>query len=183
MIIGLSGYARSGKDTVANYLVEKHGFTRIAFADLMREALEKLNPWIQMDEMIRVPLATALRAYSWEELKSHSDDIRPMLQRFGTEVGREMFGQDFWVNLALERAYKHDNVVFSDVRFQNEADAIYRDFGSIWRINRAGTGPVNDHPSETEMDSYKRFDCVIDNDFSVEHLYTCVDMTLLKSRL
>jgi dephospho-CoA kinase len=44
MIIGISGYARSGKDTVANYLVEHHEFTRMAFADAMREALLRLNP-------------------------------------------------------------------------------------------------------------------------------------------
>jgi dephospho-CoA kinase len=44
MIIGLSGYSRSGKDEVAKILVEDYGFTRIAFADKIRELLYEMNP-------------------------------------------------------------------------------------------------------------------------------------------
>ncbi len=44
MIIGLTGYAQSGKDTVANILVERYGFTRVAFADKIREFLYETNP-------------------------------------------------------------------------------------------------------------------------------------------
>ena len=49
MIIGLSGYAQVGKDTVANYLVEKYGFVKVSFADPIREALYKLDPKVRID--------------------------------------------------------------------------------------------------------------------------------------
>ena len=39
VIIGLSGYAQSGKDTVANILVQHYGYKRVAFADKIRECL------------------------------------------------------------------------------------------------------------------------------------------------
>ena len=45
-VIGLTGYAGSGKDTLANILVEEYGFTRIAFADKTKEFLYDLNPGI-----------------------------------------------------------------------------------------------------------------------------------------
>ena len=54
MIIGLTGYAQSGKDTVAKILVENYGFTRIAFADKIREFLYETNP--MYDSIVGEPL-------------------------------------------------------------------------------------------------------------------------------
>ena len=44
VVIGLSGYASSGKDTVAQFLIEEHGFEKIAFADPIRNMLLAMNP-------------------------------------------------------------------------------------------------------------------------------------------
>ena len=56
MIIGISGYARSGKDSVANILVQDFGFERRAFADKLREALYALNPIIAYDWDLARPI-------------------------------------------------------------------------------------------------------------------------------
>ena len=45
IILGMKGQAGSGKDTVANYLVKKHGFTRIAFADPLKEICAIISGW------------------------------------------------------------------------------------------------------------------------------------------
>lgn len=162
MILGLSGYARSGKDTVADYLVYNYGFTRMAFADPMREALYRLNPRINVAEMIGVSLQDAVDNLGWEGLKDVSPDIRGLLQRMGTEVGREMFGENLWVNYALDKAAAIDRVVFADVRFVNEAQSIRDHEGFLWRIERPGTVAVNDHISERALDDYK-FDHYLNN--------------------
>jgi hypothetical protein len=174
MIIGLSGYAQTGKDTVANYLVEHYGYVKVSFADPIREALYKLNPYIRVGDMPPSSLANAVDHMGWEEVKRFSSDARELLQRLGTEVGREMFGKDFWVNQGLLRAKEHDNVVFADTRFMNEADAIRANGGQVWRISKPGHGPINGHPSETALDEY-RFDWSIPNFGSKEDLYTIVD--------
>ena len=179
MFIGLLGYARSGKDTVADYLVETHGFTKIAFADVMREALVRLDPWITVNELQHVSLSQALRFLTWEELKEQSPDVRPLLQRFGTEMGRKTFGEDFWVNLAINRAEAAGTkVVFSDVRFLNEASAIAKQFGDLWKITRPGVGPANDHVSETEALSFSGIHYELVNDGTIDQLHRAVDSTL-----
>jgi hypothetical protein len=153
MIIGVSGYARVGKDTFADQLVSQQGFTKMSFADPMRKALLTLNPLITLGGSY-VPLASAVRMIGWDSLKTESPDVRPLLQRLGTEVGRNMFGDNFWVDLALKEAAKHEDVVFADVRFKNEADAIVDAGGIIVRVIRDGFGPANDHISEVDMDDY-----------------------------
>ena len=174
MIVGLSGYAQVGKDTVANHLVEKYGFVKVSFADPIREALYKLDPRIRIDELNGASLASAVDHMGWEEVKRLSSDARELLQRLGTEVGREMFGADFWVNQGLLRAKEHGNVVFADVRYRNEAEAIKKHGGQVWRISKQGHGPVNGHGSETDLDNYD-FDYQISNDLDVEDLYRAVN--------
>lgn len=177
--IGLSGYARTGKDTVANVLVTKYGYKKMSFADPIRESLERLNPFLLVDSYVGfIPTQTAVECHGWEELKTISPNSRNLMQRMGTEVGREMFGASFWIDQAIARIPDGSKVVFADVRFPNEADAIKSLNGDVWRISREGIGPTNGHVSETSMDSYV-FDTFIKNDGSVEELDSVVESLLL----
>jgi hypothetical protein len=173
MIIGLSGWARTGKDTVANYLVEKHDFVKLSFADPMRKALIALDPIITVSG-VYTPLSQAVRLIGWEELKTLSPDIRPLMQRLGTEVGRNIFGQNIWVDLAMQEADNHKNVVFADCRFQNEAQAIKDANGSVWRIMRSGVKPANNHISENDLNAYI-FDAYLSNSGDTKNLYKQVE--------
>jgi hypothetical protein len=177
-LIGLSGYARSGKDTVASYLIENHEYTKMAFADPIRESLIRLNPIVEVKGMGGyMPLATAVRFLGWETLKSDCPDVRKLLQRMGTEVGREMFGKDLWVEQAFKQIPEGSSVVFSDVRYRNEADAIKQSGGEVWRIERPGVNAANDHTSEHDLDGYE-FDHRIMNYGPVEDLYKVVTTIL-----
>lgn len=173
--IGLSGWARSGKDTVADILVKNSDYTKVSFADPMREALLRLNPDITYGDMRNIPLATAIRnPSSWEYVKQFSPEIRPLMQRLGTEVGRDMFGENFWVDLAIDRIEDGSKVVFADVRFPNEARAVKSLGGEVWRIMREGVMPANDHISEHALNDYHDFDRLILNNGTLEDLETQV---------
>jgi len=169
MIIGLSGYAQSGKDTVAQLLCLNYGYERMAFADPMREALYRLNPSIVVDDTdyYDKPLQTLVDEQGWDAIKQNPD-VRALLQRMGTEVGRAMFGDNFWVQYAMDNL-KQEKVVFADVRFPNEAKEIIQYGGQVWRVNRKGHNPVNDHPSEHAMDNFM-FKHVIINEGSLDDL-------------
>jgi dephospho-CoA kinase len=111
MIIGLSGYAQSGKDTVAELLCLNYGYKRISFADPMRDAIYTLNPYVEGGNRV----ADLVDEYGWDVAKANPE-VRRLLQVFGTEVGRKQFGENFWVQQAFDKL-ESTKIVFADVRF------------------------------------------------------------------
>ena len=169
MIIGLSGYASSGKDTVAEILVKQHGFKRVAFADKIRECLYVLNPIINY---AGDRLAESIDAVGWDEGKQHSE-VRRLLQTFGAEVGRNLIDPNLWVEMTMSGLNRDENIVITDVRFPNEYEAIKWAYGEIWRIERPGVEPVNRHYSETALDGWQ-FDRIIENSRGIPDLVLAV---------
>lgn len=180
MIIGLSGVAQSGKDTVAELLVLNYSFKRLAFADGIKESLYRLNPVVPVFEH-HAPLQLIVDEKGWDYAKGFNL-VREWLQRMGTEVGREMFGEDIWVDQAFKQVEPDQRFVFTDVRFPNEARRIKEHGGIMWRINRHNHGAVNDHISEHAMDNFM-FDHVIYNDGSLDDLADEVFMSAKKFHL
>lgn len=169
MIIGLSGYARSGKDTVADWLCLNYGYKRMSFAQPMRDAVYKLNPYVEGGNRV----TDLVDEYGWDVAKSNPE-VRRLLQVFGTEVGREQFGENFWVQQAFDKL-ESTKIVFSDVRFPNEAQEIQQYGGQVWRVNRHNHTPVNTHKSEHAMDNFM-FKHVIYNDGSLDDLLNDCEM-------
>lgn len=172
MIIGLSGYARSGKDTVAELLVLNYGFKRMAFADGIRQALLELNPILhegyRLNELVQM--------YGWEVAKG-KDEVRRLLQVMGTEVGRKLINEDVWVWLLFNQINTDERIVIPDVRFPNEARMIEQQGGEVWRINRHNHSAVNDHVSERALDNHM-FQRVIYNDGTLDDLAAEVFMLM-----
>lgn len=164
-LIGLSGYARSGKDTAAAALIEA-GWERRAFADTLREFLYAVNPVIPIKGK-PYRLARLVDAYGWEAVKVAHDEVRELLQRLGTDAGRKILGENVWVTATL--AGITQPTVVTDVRFPNEADAVRARGGLVVRVLREGTGPVNGHVSETALDDYD-FDTYLVNVATVRDL-------------
>lgn len=168
MIIGLSGYAQSGKDTVANILVEKYGFRRIAFADAIRTLLYDMDPLVPHEaNSVHYRLQDLVDTYGWDKAKVDYPEIRRLLQDLGVG-GRNLFGDMFWIHHALANIEQYEDVVISDVRFTNEAEWVQK-FGQIWRIKRLNTEAVNSHVSESDMDDYP-VDQVFINNGTIEDL-------------
>lgn len=164
MIIGLSGYARSGKDTVAEFLIEEYDFKRVAFADTIRDILYAMNPSIGSQG-----LKEMVDNYGWDVAKANGE-VRALLQTLGVSA-RTFMGDGVWISAAVRKMLDAEtNYVIPDVRFTNEADMIKRIGGHVWRVNRPGVGPINDHVSENQLDNYK-FNGEINNSGSLDGLY------------
>lgn len=165
MIIGISGYARAGKDTIAAALVEQ-GFTLVRFSDPLKKMMLALNPLIAPG----LRYAEVVTASGVEGAK-HYPEVRRLMQHLGTECVRTYLGQDAWVD-ALERTLDGGvDYVVPDVRFLNEAELIRRRCGLVWRVNRPGVDAANQHISDTQLDDYK-FDTVFSNTGTVKDLHT-----------
>jgi hypothetical protein len=197
MIIGICGFIGSGKDTAADYLVGFHGFRRDSFAGTLKDAVAAVFGWDR--ELIegRTPEARAWREQvdEWwaERLQMPHLTPRWILQHWGTEVCRQHFHDDIWIAALQARlAKRSDHTVISDVRFPNEIKAIKEQGGKIvwiqrgqlpsWHIMaaKANAGDLyaqtklkelGVHASETSWVG-TNFDSILDNNGSIESLYT-----------
>jgi len=177
-IIGLSGFARSGKDEAAQVLVEEFGFIRVAFADKLREVLYQLNPIVDSwhlevdgeEKHLYTTVQYVIDRHGWDGYKEtpYGSEIRRLLQRLGTEAGRQTLWDSIWIDAAFANLPDDAKVVVSDARFYNEFDAIRQRGGYIWRIDRDGVGPANDHASETEAIDYPYFSLYLKNNGTLE---------------
>jgi hypothetical protein len=160
-LLGLVGYARCGKNTLAEFLDWK----QLAFADPLREFLYKLNPLVAIGDGEVTPYQDAIEHHGYDAVKTmmpsegsacYGFSARDMLQRCGTDAGRNVLGWDIWVDAAMSRYDPAVPTVYTDVRFSNEASAIRDRGGLIVRITRDGIEPPNGHISEryvTECDA------------------------------
>ena len=183
-IIGLTGPARSGKNTVAEIITQEHGgpVREVAFADLIKlSAAKALGIRFSPDDVgIKAVRAWADKFKTTLEIQIidtgevvHTISGRQFLQRYGTEGHRDIFGEDFWVDHA--RLYQPGDglVVVTDVRFDNEAHKIKAQDGSIWKVSRADAGPTNSHTSEKPI-SASLIDVEIPNNGSYSDLRSWV---------
>lgn len=186
-LIGLTGFAGAGKSTVANYLVEQHGFTRLSFAAPLKKMLRTLDPILTEEpsdrysppSTIRLSRLTGTLDWSEQQVKdsSYGKEYRRLLQVLGTDCIRAV-DEDFWVNAALAQITDADDmVVFDDVRFPNEAKVIhnFNDWG-LWNVQREGYAPVNGHASEQHAGKMDE-EIILDNS-TLDHLYAQVDDAL-----
>ena len=151
IIIGLTGQAFAGKDTVGSYLAGFYDFKVMAFADPIRAA-------------IGVAFGLMPSHFKPENKESVIDWIgkspRQLMQSFGTEWGRAHVANDIWVRamekkLDTERRRGTGAVVITDVRFPNEAELVRKLGGEVWRIIRpdAATTQHASHASERSGDA------------------------------
>lgn len=147
-IIGLTGLAGSGKDSV-RALLEQHGYTGLAFADPIRDMLRTL--FTATGTSTEYMLDRALKE---ERIPNIGTSYRVLAQTLGTEWGRSI-DPNFWLRItgatidaSLQDSFGPVQIVISDVRFPNEADFIRQRGGQIWHVVRPGTQPVRAHESE-----------------------------------
>lgn len=159
-IVGVTGLARSGKDTAAKFLAEA-GYTRIAFADPLKEIVANLacEPVSNFhDDILKEQFCPAL-----------GTTRRDALQKVGMAM-RQLFGDDVWLTRLRTKAAQGTALVVSDVRYENEAKAI-RDLGGIvLKLERPGAGLIGDaarHASEQGF-SEDLVDCWISNNGSID---------------
>lgn len=167
-LIGLTGYARSGKSTVAAILRQAHAFHEISFAEPIRDFTKLLLNYTadDLEAKKETPIA-------W------LDGVTPrrMMQTLGTEWGRQLIHPEIWIRVAMHEAKAcmaegGSDVVISDVRFANEAKAIREAGGQIWRIYRDITEPKPGevlHPSESQVGTIP-FDGFISNNGTLGEL-------------
>ena len=144
MIIGLVGFIGAGKGTVADILVEKHGFIKESFANSVKDAVSVVFGWDRSSLEGDTPESRAWREQPdefWSNKLGKSFSPRYALQLMGTEAGRDVFHENLWVYTVQRRCDPNKNYVIADVRFPNEIKAIRESGGKVFRVKR-GDEPI-----------------------------------------
>jgi len=196
MIIGVCGFIGSGKDTIADYLVNFHEFRRESFASTLKDAVAAVFGWdrIMLEGRTKEAREWREQVDPWWATRLDMPTLTPrwVLQYWGTEVCRKGFHDDIWI-ASLENKLRNskDHVVISDCRFPNEIKSI-KDAGGqiVWvqrgalpewydvavDANRGSNVAINElkirkiHASETAWVGTK-FDAIIDNNSTIDDLY------------
>jgi hypothetical protein len=210
-VIGIVGLIGAGKDTVADYLVNFHGYKRESFANSLKDAVAQVFGWDR--EMLE---GRTKQAREWRETRDEwwskrlKQDITPryVLQYWGTEVVRKGFHDDMWVASLEHRLLNSQNdIVITDCRFPNEIKAIRSAGGRVIRIKR-GPEPVwfdaaksmNRGPSRNmswalskhnveELGIHasetawvgQKFDAVLNNDGTLDELYSQIERDIINN--
>lgn len=165
-IIGLySSAPGSGKTTIAQVL-RNNGYYINSFAGPLKNMMVAL-----------LESAGYTNSEAWRMVRD-KDSIIPALgfrsrtvqQRLGTEWGREIMRETFWVDIWRSKAERCTKVVADDVRFPNEAETIKRMGGQVWHVIRPSITNRETHPSEGLLDDWTGFDRVVVNSGTIEDL-------------
>ncbi|MCW2078038.1 UNVERIFIED_ORG: hypothetical protein M2193_000213 [Bradyrhizobium japonicum] len=194
-VVGLAGFAQSGKTTAALYLEKKYGIRRKHIAEPLRAMLAVLLQanGMSSDEITR---------YLVGDLKEQVIPCLGVTSRYaqitiGTEWGRQLISQDLWANTWGRGIAEGESVMNDSVRFPNEAAAIRKLGGVVIMIKRPGTKPAKFKWGKLGEFLYDRFglmwgvhdseridrikpDFIIHNDASVEQLQVDLDSALVK---
>jgi len=167
-IIGLSGKARSGKDTAAGMLKTAFNAKTVAFADPIRDAMRVLFDF--NEEHFNGSLKEVVVPWIGKS-------PRQLMQTLGTEWGRNIVNNDIWRILAARKIEQitdsFDHAVVTDVRFENEAEMIRSMGGRVWHIVRDNIPTVSAHASERGIDVHAG-DVIIYNNGTMEDLLDSV---------
>lgn len=201
MIIGLVGHIGSGKGSVADFLVEAHGFMKESFARSVKDAVSIIFGWdrasLEGDTIHSRKWREEPDAW-WSERMGRNFSPREALQLMGTEAGRDIFHKDLWIYSMERRINIHKKYVIADVRFLNEIESIKKLGGYIVRVQRKNPSWYNDavryingetkekpdaHYSEwdwMQSSQFPNFDCILHNNRDLIALENKVDLMLEK---
>ncbi len=161
-VVALTGAAGSGKSTAADYLIRQHGYERVKFAGPLKDMCRAIG-------MTEDHIEGHLKEVPCDMLCGKTP--RYLMQAVGTELGRNLIGEDFWIRLWLHRVAGAGRVVVDDLRFPNEAAAVRSLGGVIIKLEGRG-GIAGGHASEAGCGAW---DGVVENDGCVTDLYAGVE--------
>lgn len=174
MLIGLSGAAGAGKDTAADHLADRHGFVKMSLAAPLYQMLEAMTgiPAARLSDR-----SVKERPVDWLGVSP-----RRLLQTLGTEWARNTVGDDVWIKHLFRRIDEAGNApgfVITDVRFENEAQAVKDRGGHIIEVVRPQpldgvSEAARRHSSEAGIPD-DLVDATIVNDTDVAGLLSRVD--------
>lgn len=173
-ILFLNGAPQSGKDTVANYIVNNYKYQTLAFKDFVYQ---------DVSDYFNITLDQYMSIYNNRDTKEKSSDIlqgftpRTAMQYVVETINKPKYGKDYLANKLIDKVITDSyNYVISDLGLDEEENTIIKRLAEynykIVYINRDGFDFTNDTRSKRNKIDY------IINNTSLEKLYSDVDIII-----
>lgn len=165
MIVGISGYKGSGKDTAGDVLINKFGFKKESFAGPIKDIVAQQ---FNIDrEMLEGTDEFSRKCRENSDYGAYGFTPRELLQKIGTFYNSEI-DKCYWSDIVEKKYLKTfgEDIVLTDVRFPCEVEMIERNGGFVIRVERPGFDG-EDHISERSLCDWP-FDLVILNHGSID---------------
>ncbi len=178
-IVGICGFAGSGKDTVGQYLVSRYGYERIAFADKVREVAKEFDFSIFIDGIGEVSMSDIYSDGELSQFQKHPA-VRENLVFIGQTM-RATLGPNVWIEPVLQqiRRRPYQRFVVTDVRQENEANMLRHNFDTtILGVHRPGV--VGAETFEASSVPEIVCDYTIDNNSTEEKLHKMLDGLMIR---
>lgn len=161
IIFILSGKAKSGKNEVAN-IIEKYfqekNCMQVSYAYYIKDYLTRMGKYSE----------------------SEKAKYRSLLQEFGVDFLAKKIDQKFLINRVIEDievfSYFYNVIIITDARLVDEIEIPKQKFQNVITI-RISNNNQNDlteterkHITETGLDTYSKFDYIIENNTTIEEL-------------
>ena len=170
-MIGISGLARSGKDTLAENIAKVIKFEWNVDVEIFSFAEEIKS---QADEFLK----KYYNISAFSEDSKEKEYIRPLLVAHG-ECMKALYGENIWAEYVLKKIKSRKSKVFpiiSDVRFDFEAKFLQENGGQVIHILKIGNSPPNE--IEAKNDPLVRKCCDITHSWPVyepDKMSNCYD--------
>lgn len=194
MIIGLLGFISSGKGTVG-MLLEQQGFVPLSFAGSLKDSVSVIFGWdralLEGDTDESRKFRETVDSF-WSNKFGKEITPRYILQIFGTEVCRNNLIDTIWIDSLERKILQYENIVITDVRFNNEIEFLKKLGANLIQVNRDTTTPywydvysseIHDmeyfenyaqnqgiHKSEYEWLNNPGIDYIIENNSTIQNL-------------
>ena len=175
-IVAICGAKRSGKDVVADYMVQKYNYEKVKLAEPLKQVVNTLFDFTQdqtgetdekdqIDERWNITPRQALQFFGTEVMQYKIQELLP-------EVGR-----NFWINSLVNRLHPNKNYVVSDLRFYHEYEQLVKHGALIIRIDRPSLVSTDTHASEEEYKTIP-YDILLPNTGDIHDLLVKLDDSL-----
>lgn len=202
-VIGILGFIGSGKNTVASYIRDKYGFHQKSFAGPLKDACSVIFNWpreLLEGDTEQSRIFRELKDEWWSNALGYEITPRLMLQKLGTEAGRDVLGKDIWVSSTVSGFLPGEQYVISDCRFPNEIQAIRACGGKLIWVTRGnnpewydcalrtnlgtaiGAASMQERYPDVHISEWAwigtSFDYVVDNNTNLTYLYSHIDQIM-----
>ena len=185
MLIGIVGLERTGKDTVANYLVKNHNFLKYNLAHPIKQIGKIMFNWdineMETNKKDEIDINTGIVPrdfYKWFGTQICQFEIYKKFPELKEKIPERHMWSHIMKNYVLEKRNKNKNanIIIPDIRFLHEVSVIKELGGKLIYLDRIQNPNFDNYDLKEIMKKENNYiDYTLENRETIELLYKSIE--------